>query len=232
MRDDERTKDPMKDTWLCSPMIQCQWFAALPVWRRHIEQLLYCSVGCIAHADAGGNRKQTKDSEFHKRHTISHHQRVRMPNLHVSQGTRLIIRLICARALALRLLSTPVLYEAKPTLHGPFKGKKNNHSAKVKQCVSKMHSSRARGHCTETRQLHESGVVCPKHNWTNRVQGIEIETTNFPNRVWCTATPFLKLRDPQKGAAGHCALYQGTVKQPSSLPEGIGQRSTLFGPSM
>ena len=75
-------------------------------------------------------------------------------------------------------------------------------------------------------------VWCQKYNWTNRVQGIEIETTNFPNRVRCTATPFLKLRDPQKGAAGHCALYQGTVKQPSSLPEGIGQRSTLFGPSM
>ena len=109
MRDNQRTKDPMKDTWLCSPMIQCQWFAALPVWRRHIEQLLYCSVGCIAHADAGGNRKQTKNSKFHKRQTIGHHiQRVRLPNLNVSQGTRLIIRLICVRALALRLLSTPV----------------------------------------------------------------------------------------------------------------------------
>ena len=95
-----------------------------------------------------------------------------------------------------------------------------------------MHRPRARGHCTETRQLHESAMLCPKHDWTYRVQGIEIETTNFPNRVWCTANPFLKLRDPQKGAAGHCALYQGTVKQPSSLPEGIGQRSTLFGPSM
>ena len=30
-----------------------------------------------------------------------------------------------------------MLYEAKPTLHGPFKGK-NNHSAKVKQCTMRF----------------------------------------------------------------------------------------------
>ena len=117
MRDNQRTKDPMKDTWLCSRMIQCQWFAALPVWRRHIEQLLYCSVGCIAHADASSKSPRT--------------------------------------------------------LH-------RDSSASWKCYVPKT-------------QLNKQSAK------------FEIETTNFPNRVWCTATPFLKLRDPQKGAAGHCA---------------------------
>ena len=189
--------------------------------------IVVCSVGCIAHADAGGNRKQTKDSEFHKRHTISYHQRVRMPNLHVSQGTRLIIRLICVRALALRLLSTPVCMRRSQLCMALLKvktttvQKSNNVSAR---CIVQEPED------TALRLVSFLKVLCAQ----NTIEQTECKVLRSKPPISPTEYDALRLLSLNcvilKGC--YCAPYQGTVKQPSSLPEGIGQRSTLFGPSM